>query len=387
MHLPNISYLLLSVLILAFVVPTAAVTIQTDTPTEDVVLEPAPSSNGKYATVEDGEIRLDLEALNDRAVTTADDVFTITVTDDAVERIWIDHDVPGLSFYERGDPSATITDSNPLEPAAGETTSVGVAVDTHVARSGTETFTVNVRYRDEGSSVGGPPETVPPSPAVNLTSLDVSPTTLATGETVTVNATYRNEGRDSGNVTSRLTVDGTVVDRRSFALEPNETKSVRFVRAMDWPGTYEVGVDGAETRPVTVDGPPIHVVNASVDDPSVTAGDAARVRATVRNPTDTRVDRTLEFAVDGIVVDSRAVSIPANGARTVTVERRFDESGRYEVGVSGVPAGTVTVDERAGISIRNRELSAATTAALAPPATAGLLFLAVAANRRWAFVR
>lgn len=364
-------------LTLVFAVPTAAITVGEDGTSDDVVLE----STSKYASTEDSELELDFEALNDRAVTSADGVFTITVADEAVEAVWIDHDIPGLTFYKGNNPSNTISRSMPLEPSAGETTRIGVAVDTHVAQSGTETFTVHVRYGDEGSLEKKP------VPTVELTELDVSPKTLETGENVTVNATYRNEGSDVVTHTSRLTVDGTIVDQRTFALEPGETKSVVFERSMHWPGTYDVGVDGTDSRSVTVTGPPIDVVSVTIDTPTITVGDSARIGATVANPTGKRVERTLELEVDGIVVDSRVISIPANDERTITFERRFDESGTYEIGASRVAAGTVTVDEPATFRIRNRELSAATTAALAPPATAGLLVLAIAANRRWAYPR
>ncbi|MFA9417257.1 CARDB domain-containing protein [Natrinema sp. HArc-T2] len=343
-----------------------------------IILESS-SPNGDYAAIEDGQLELNLEKLNDRAITRADDVFTITVTNETVERVWIEHNVSGLTFYEGDDPTNTITSSNPLDPAAGDTEHIGVAVDTNVAQGGTETFTLTVQYDDE--------EDHDPSPEIERSDLNVSSTTLETGDTITATATYRNFGDASGETTAQLTVDGTVVDQRTIDLEPGEERTVTFERTMYWPGTYEVGITGAGSQSVTVGGPPIDVVNASVDSTTVTTGDATTVRATVTNPTDRGVDRTLEVAVDGIVVDSRAVSIPANSERTVTFEREFATPGTYEIAVSGVPAGEVSVAEPAVGTLQNRELAAVTTAALAPPATAGLLFLAVSANRRWAIVR
>ncbi|WP_226480722.1 CARDB domain-containing protein [Natrinema amylolyticum] len=377
-----------SCFLLAFAVPTVAITVDEAAERDGVGLEP---TDAQYATIEDDEITLDLEALNDRAITRADDVFTITVTDDNVERIWIDHDVSGLTFYRGDQPTATISESNPLEPSAGTVASIGVAVDTHVAQSGTETFTVTVKYADDDNSsarsAGGSSGSAPSeSPAIERSSVDVSPSTVGAGETVTATATYRNVGETTESVTATLTVDGTAVDRRTITLEPGESRTVTFERTMEWAGTYEVGIDGTGSASVTVEGPPIEVVDATVVDPDISVGESTTIRATVRNPTDERVTRTLEPSVDGIVVDGRAVSVPANGERTVSFERRFDKPGTYDLAVSGVTAGTVSVD-RAAFSIRDRELSPATTAALAPPATAGLLFLAIAANRRWALLR
>ncbi|PCR91389.1 CARDB domain-containing protein [Natrinema ejinorense] len=380
-------YVAASVLLVTLVVPTAAMTIGTDRAADSVALE---AKSEAYVAVTDGEIRLDFEALNDRAVTRADDVFTITITDDDVERIWIDHDVPGLTFYRSDQPTATVSESSPLEPAAGDTASIGVAVDTHVAQPGTETFTVTVEYADNetesGQSAGGSGGSGSSTAAsIEPSSFDVSPTTVSAGETVTATATYWNVGDAAESMTTSLTVDGTVVDQRTITLAPGESRTVSFERTMEWTGAYDVGIQGAGSASVTVEGPPVEVVNATVVDPTITVGESTTIEATVRNPTNERVTRTLELAIDGIVVDTRAVSVPANEDRTVSFERQFDESGTYETAVSGETAGPVTV-ERAAFSIRDRELSPETAAALAPPATAGLLFLAIAANRRWAFL-
>ncbi|WP_222916533.1 hypothetical protein [Natrinema sp. SYSU A 869] len=374
--------------LLAFAVPTVAITVNEDTVRDSVALEPTDS---RYATVEDDEVTLDLETLNDRAITRADDVFTITVTDDDIERVWIDHDVPGLTFYRNDQRTATVSESSPLKPSAGTVASIGVAVDTHVAQSGTETFTVTVQYADDDNgsdqSAGGSSGTVPSeSSAIERSSFTVSPTMVGAGETVTVTETYRNVRDTTTEVTANLMVDGIVIDRQTITLESGESRTVTFERTMEWSGTYDIGIDGAGSSSVTVEGTPVEIVDATVVDPDITVGESTTIQATIRNPTDERVSRTLELPVDGIVVDSRAVSIPANSERTVSFERRFDEPGTYETAVSGVTAGTVTVD-RVMLSIRNRELSPATTAALAPPSLAGLLFLAIAANRRWALLR
>ncbi|QCS41135.1 CARDB domain-containing protein [Natrinema versiforme] len=359
----------------AFAAPTMALAIGEDSASDDVVFEPV---DERYATIENGNLTLDIGVYGD-AMTTIEDVFTIRIGEDAddIGAIWIDHDVDGVTFYAGGSP---ITDESRLEPAPGETVTVGVSINTHIAPTGTKTFTVHAISEDETENRND--VTSSPPGGVTVESLSVDPHSLETGQTVTVNATYRNFG-ETETITPRLTVDGTVVDQRSIDLEPGETETVSFERRMDWPGAYEVGIAGVGTESVTVEGPPIDVVDATIDDAELTAGESTAVRATVRNPTNTAVDRTLEVAVDGTVVDSRAVTIPANGERTVVFERRFDEVGTYEIGVSGVGAGTVTVSEPETFSIRNRELSAA----IAPPATAGLLFLAMAANRRWAFVQ
>lgn len=355
--------------VLTLAVPTVAITMDEDTASDDVVLEPTTS----YASVTDeGELEVDLERLNERAVTTFDDVFTISVGDDAVSRVWIE-DVEGLTFYENGNQHAEVSESSPLEPEADESARIGVGIDTHVDHAATETFTVHVEYEDDGPKSSG---------VVTLEDLEVEPETVETGENVTVNATYENVGETTKTTDAELTVDGTVVDTESVTVGSGETETVQFDRRLEWPGETQIGVDGVEHETVTVDGPPVDVLKASVVDSELEAGETGEVEATVSNPTDEPVDRTLELAVDGIVVDTKTVALESASEQTVTFEHAFDGEGATHVAVSGVDAGTVSVDEPS-FEIQNRELSATTMAALAPPMAASLLVVATVANRRW----
>lgn len=374
---------------LTLVIPTAALTLGGGQPVDErkhLHLAPSDGTNGQYAVIDDDKITLNLEALNDRAITTAGDVFTITIADNDVQRVWIENDIEGLEFYSGNDPTAEITESSPIEPSASDTISVGVAVDTHVAHAGTETFTVHVRYDDDEDDEDDEDNENETPESVSLESLTVTPTSLETGESVTIEGTYRNGNDTAKRHTAKLTVDGTVVDSQTIEIAGGETRTVTFERELQWPGSYDIGIDGAASERVTVTGPGIEISEASVTDAELTRGDRTTVSATVRNPTNEPVERTLELAVDGIVVDTRTVVLQSGTERTATFERQFDVPGTYDLSISGVDAGSVTVSESEPHPIRDRQLSAATTAALAPPLTMGALLLGVAANRRWAIV-
>lgn len=368
MRLTTIPALAVTVLFIAtFAVSTVAITAPADQVTEDVALEPTTQYTSLTA---DGDLKLDFDALNERATTTVDEAFAIIASDD-VEAVWIDHDVSGLEFYTDAPGDESVSDSSPLEPAAGETTTVGVALDTRDAPTGTETFTVHIATAEDDPA------------AVSLESLAVEPTDLETGENVSVTATYRNDGGTTETVTAELTVDGVVVAQQPVAVGPGKTETVTFERPMQWPGSYAVGVDDVASEPVTVEGPPIEVLEAEVADVDLIAGDTAMITATATNPTETAVERTLEFSVDGVVVDTRTVVLEPESETTVIFERDFDEAGTYDLAVSGVAAGTITVGDADPYLIQNRELSGPATAALGPPLAIGLLLMFVAANRRW----
>lgn len=345
---------------------------QADT-TDVVELE----STSPYATTDDGELELDFDRLNDRAVTTTDDVFTITATDGRLESVWLSHDISGITFYEDGDPNAKIDESNPLELAPDETARIGVSVDTYVAKSGTETFTVHARLTDEDRR----------SSDIVLENVSITQTDLTTGENLTVTATYENRGDATGIHTAELTVDGVVVDQQRIVVSPYNSRTVTFERTMDRAGTFEIGADDHPSHTVTVrtpakPAPNFAVPNATLEADTVTAGESATVSATVENRGNASGTMTGELAVGEYVVDTRRIELEANESATVTFEWRFDDPGTYAVAVSGTDAGSVTVTEPRSYSAGVRNLMTPTTAAVAPPLAVGAFFLATAVNRR-----
>lgn len=70
----------------------------------------------------------------------------------------------------------------------------------------------------------------------------------------------------------------------------------------------------------------------------------ARIAVPVRNPGSRDATETYELSVDGVVVDSRAVTIPARETTMVVFERSFQQSGTYDIAVNGWHVGTVTVE-------------------------------------------
>ncbi|RQG97479.1 CARDB domain-containing protein [Natrarchaeobius oligotrophus] len=260
----------IAALALVLAVPTAAVSVQSDT-AGPIALE----STSPYASVDGGELSLDFDRLNDRAVTETDEVFAITATDETIESVWIETDVDGLAFYGDGDPNAKVNGSNPLALDAGDVAAVGVSIDTRDATDGSETFTVHVTYEDDeqddddhdsspsddetNESVRKGDGDVPEG-SIEQRSLELSSSTIQLDEPVAVTATYENAGNATESHVVGLAIDDVVVDSRSVTLAPNESETVAFEWYADEPGSYGVSVDGASAGTVTVEEPPSHVV-------------------------------------------------------------------------------------------------------------------------------
>ncbi|WP_276255405.1 CARDB domain-containing protein [Halomontanus rarus] len=364
---------------MSLTIPTGAVSLgvtqQADT-TAHFELAPSTNPNSQYAEVQNGKIIIDMNGLSDRATTTANDVFTITATDDRLEAVWLSHEVDGITFYEDGDPNAKIDESNPLHLEPGETAHIGVSVDTHLAESTNGSFEIHVlTERDDRSS------------DISLEDVTLSQTDLTAGENLTVTATYENRGDATGIHTAELLVDGVVVDQQRVAVKPGKSQTVSFERTMSQTGTFEIGVDDAPTRTVTVrkpakPAPDFVVSNATLEADSITAGESAVVSATVENWGNATGTMTAELAVGEYVVDTRRVELAPNESATVTFEWRFDGPGAYALAVSGTDAGSVTVTEPRSYAAEVRNLVTPTTAAVAPPLAVGAFFLVTAVNRR-----
>lgn len=363
--------------LVALAVPTAAITVGEDPASDDVVLSPV---DDRYASIENGELKLDISAY-DHAKTTMSDVFTIEVGAGAtdLEVIWIDHDVDGVAFYEDGD---EITPDSQLEPEPGDTVTVGMTIDTTVATAGMETFTIHVAYADDDDDRNAD---------VGLGEVDYSASEFEVGETLRVNATYSNDGDRGGLQVAELVVDGIVVDRQTVYVGPGESKTVSFERTMDRSGTFEIGVDDRDAQTVTVrqpagPAPDLQVTATELESGTVAPGESVVVTATVANAGNVTGTMTVEFAVGGVVVDTRTVELEPGEETTVTFEHRLDESGEYSLSVNGVAVGgesggTVTVGNGDEITVFNRSFSSSSAAAAAPAAGLGLLFTVTGIRR------
>lgn len=162
------------VVVLALAVPTMAMTTNdpggdgSETLADRIDISPSDGPNGQYATVEDDEIRIDFEGLNDRARTTAHDVFELTShADDDVE-VWVQSDDAAVTAYAGDNPDRTMASDDRVRLAPGDTLSVGFHLDTHGETPQDVTISIGLRYEDEDDPTDDP-ETGPQTPTATPT--------------------------------------------------------------------------------------------------------------------------------------------------------------------------------------------------------------------------
>lgn len=338
-------------LVLGLAVPTAAVTA-TEDDAGAVTLSPHSGPNGQYATVSGGELEVEFDALNDEAVTTADDVFNVTSEVDCAARVWVE--IENVTAY-RGDDRSNPVDSEAEAAvlAPNETLQVGLSVDTTGADPDPGSMTV---HAEETTSCGGSsgdaedptattaPDDTPTPTGESEFDVDVSVANGSDPAEREITVTATNTGDAEGTFTANPTVDGVPIGSKSTTVLPGETRELTFTWRADGEGVYELNVGG---RAVTIDvartgGPSFRVTALEPAVSEVPAGTETRVVATVENTGSESGTYTAVLTDDGAVVAEREVTVPAGEHREVVFDVSFDEAGTHELAV-GDQAATVEV--------------------------------------------
>ncbi len=355
-----------------------------------IELSPSDKSNGKYASVEDDELKLEFDVFEGQATSSADDVFEITALGN-VQSLWIEDESDGVTFYVGDDRSDPITESDPISLNNGSTQSIGVSLDTSYQMASSSTFTIFIETDEElpGEGEGDTEDEETQTSSVTLIDTTYSTSELEAGETLTVEATYENTGDTAGEATAHLRVDGTIVDTQRVTVGAGEQETVTFERVMEQGGEFTVAIDEETGQKIVVEPPAsdIVVTNTTLEDEEIRPGEWTTVTATLENQGNETGSLTAEFAIGGIVLDTQSVELAPGETIDVSFEWHFQEPGQYALAVSGVDAGVVTVRE-SGMTVNDRELLTPTTAAVAPATAIGLLFLVSFTNRRrdiWPF--
>lgn len=86
-----------------------------------------------------------------------------------------------------------------------------------------------------------PEEPTPPA-KFGVTSLDIKPSEVITGETVTITAQVKNTGGSSGIYTVVLTLDGIEIGKKDITVAPGNMEAVTFSLVKNKAGTYEIAI-------------------------------------------------------------------------------------------------------------------------------------------------
>lgn len=94
----------------------------------------------------------------------------------------------------------------------------------------------------------------------------------------------------------------------------------------------------------SADEPTLSVVEAALSDSRIEVGQVAEVTATVENQGSSSATATIALYVDGDVVDTIDVTVPAGESTTVRFESPFDGPGTHDIRVEETAAGRLVVE-------------------------------------------
>lgn len=183
MKFHSLNTVALAFILIGLVVPTGAVVVDgADLPWNDsdrydgITLKPADGPNGKYASFEDDQLKIDLATpgVNPNGRTVIKEVFVITNNGDTAMEVWVTHDATDRVTFKAGtDPIQGKSDRIAI-PADGHRlvgftiNSSGVGEDTLILRN----FTLHahqVHEDDDGDQQAAQPSQPPPTPTPTQT--------------------------------------------------------------------------------------------------------------------------------------------------------------------------------------------------------------------------
>ncbi|MFA9427850.1 CARDB domain-containing protein [Natronorubrum sp. A-ect3] len=213
----------------------------------------------------------------------------------------------------------------------------------------TDTITIEEEAEPGPGPGPGPIDPGPdPDPEFALSDVSVSDTKIMTGDSVDITGTITEEAGNSGLFVAELIIDGEVVDTQNVVMAGNAKETVTFTHTFDEAGEYEVAINDVSAGTVSVHDSleaQFDVTDASLSEDEIDVGDSVDVTGTIENTGEKAGTVTAQLTVDGSVVAEQDVTVAPGESETVTFTETFDESGEFEIAVSGTSAGTLTVTD------------------------------------------
>jgi len=188
-------------------------------------------------------------------------------------------------------------------------------------------------------------ERLPAIGEFQVSGLQASPATVTPGQVVTISVTVENVGADPGTYTVTLKIDGTTEQTSKLSLTPGQSQTLQWTVSRTQAKTYNVDVNGL-TGTFTVETPPAPAAftfsNLAVTPTTVEQGMPVTVTVSVTNTGGQRGSTTVELKVNGVIAESKTVTLNPGASTTATFTVTKDTAGSYTVAVGSL-TGSFTV--------------------------------------------
>jgi hypothetical protein len=183
-------------------------------------------------------------------------------------------------------------------------------------------------------------------PSYEVVSLNITPTTIATGEKVTIEAEVKNVNSETDTYNIPLMVDGVADSRKSVTLAPGQSELLTFELTRNHTGSYKISVgDKESTLTVQKPSPPdFRLSNLAINPDEVEVCETAVITATLTNIGGSRGGYTAELKIDGITNQVQKLTLSAGADCVLCFKVSKGLPGTYKVALGDL-SGQFTVKE------------------------------------------
>jgi len=192
-----------------------------------------------------------------------------------------------------------------------------------------------------------------------FSNLSITPGEVEIGQAVTISITISNSGDLSGTYQLRLLINSSVVDTRPITLDGGESTTVQFFIARASAGRYTVSVGGymgtfivveeeEEEEPPVVEPPTLEpdiITSSLTATAAVRVGETVTINVLVTNQGEGEGSYEVVLVIDGVVAESRTVTLAGNSEQTVSFTIIAETTGVH----------TVEVDDLSTIFVVSRQ--------------------------------
>jgi hypothetical protein len=171
--------------------------------------------------------------------------------------------------------------------------------------------------------------------------LKVSPLEVNPGSRVDIEASVTNGGDLGGAYSVELKVNGKIESTQTVTIGGNTIGSVSFSVTRDAPGSYQVSIGGLSgsftvAAPSELPGPAVFAVKSLSLHPGVAdLGQNVVISVEVQNTGGSSGPQSLSLKIDGVVVETREVTVAPRSSTTVDFTYSAKTTGVKNVNVAG----------------------------------------------------
>ena len=173
-----------------------------------------------------------------------------------------------------------------------------------------------------------------------LSSLEITPSRVGTGDTATVKVDVANVGGAEGTYDASLDIDDVTVETRDVTIPPGATKTVTFAVVKQVVGVYTLEVGDLSGTVHVVKPAEFRLSSLEVTPREVVLGNGATATVDVRNVGDLEGSYDCALVIAGVRIQRKEVVLVGGATKTVSFAFTPDKLGSCRVNIGDLTQST-----------------------------------------------